>query len=65
MISKFGRWGWRDLYRLPVALFLSPFVLTNYSLRRQGILPDEWYWADKKIFAWGYVVDYRPFFLKL
>jgi hypothetical protein len=57
MLSKFGKWNWRDVYRLPVALFLGLLVLRNYSLRQQGILSDEWYWADEKLLTWGYTVS--------
>lgn len=57
MLSKFGRWNWRDFYRLPAALFLGVLVRRNYSLRQIGLLPDEWYWADEKLLSWGYVVS--------
>lgn len=56
MLKKFGKWNWRDLYRLPASLFLGLLVLRNYELRERGILPDEWYWADEIILSWGYVV---------
>ena len=52
--TKFGKWNWRDIYRLPIALSLYPLVLRNYSLREKKLLPDEWYWADEKIYLWGY-----------
>ncbi len=41
----------------PVALILWPLVAHNLKLRRAGVLPDEWYWADRGMFALGYVVQ--------
>lgn len=57
MLHKFRKWNWRDLYRLPPALFLWILVLRNYSMRQRGLLPDEWYWADEKLLSWGYAVS--------
>ena len=28
-------------------LVLNPLISRNYKLREKGLLPDEWYWADK------------------
>lgn len=36
-------------------LILYPLVYRNYRLRREGKLPDEWYWADAKLASWGYL----------
>lgn len=66
MLSKFGDWIWRDIYRLPIALFLWPLVIRNYSLRARHILPDEWYWADERLFKWGYALrSFSSFRFKL
>jgi hypothetical protein len=34
-------------------LILRPLVRRNYRLRNDGILPDEWYWADILLMEWG------------
>ena len=36
---------------------LRPLILRNYRLREQGKLPDEWYWADRRAFLWGYTIE--------
>jgi hypothetical protein len=57
MMTKFGKWSLRDLYRLPVVyLIFWPLVARNYALRAEGKLPDEWYWADTICLHWGYAV---------
>ena len=33
-------------------LILRPLVVRNYRLRCEGVLPDEWYWADKLLMKW-------------
>ena len=40
-------------------LFLRPLIKRNYKLREQGLLPDEWYWADEMACNWGYFVGIR------
>ena len=55
-LNKINNWNIRDIYRLPIAIVLSFFVMRNYSLRKKGLLHDEWYWADRIILNWGYVV---------
>jgi len=55
-LNKISNWTLKDIYRLPIAIILSFFVMRNYSLRKKGLLPDEWYWADSIILKWGYVV---------
>lgn len=54
IMGKFGRWSWRDIYRLPLALILMPLVKYNYWQRERGIKPDEWYWADALMLHLGY-----------
>lgn len=58
MLTKILKWNWnwRDIYRLPCAMVLCPLILRNYSLRKKGLLPDEWYWADKILLKWGYAM---------
>lgn len=31
---------------------LKPLILENYEQRRLGLLPDEWFWADKLAVSW-------------
>ena len=40
-------------------LFIKPLIKRNYRLRREGKLPDEWYWADKFAVEHGYAVDFN------
>ena len=35
--------------------FLIPLTVRNYRRRASGIIPDQWYWADKLIIKWGFV----------
>lgn len=37
-------------------LLLKPLIRRNYKLRAAGVLPDQWYWADKLACKWGYSV---------
>lgn len=37
-------------------LYLKPLIKRNYRLRKMGVLPDEWYWADRLAAEWGYYV---------
>jgi len=32
---------------------LLPLIQENYKARELGVLPDEWYWADKLAIEWG------------
>lgn len=43
--------------------YLKPLIKRNYRLRAQGVLPDEWYWADELAFSWGYCAT-DPLFKK-
>ena len=36
---------------------LRPLIRENYILRREGLLPDEWYWADVLALELG--ADYK------
>ncbi len=38
-------------------LYLKPLIKENYRLRAEGKLPDEWFWADRLAYEWGYVVE--------
>jgi len=40
-------------------IMLKPLILRNYRMRRAGLLPDEWYWADRKALDWGYATDFN------
>lgn len=57
MLKKFGKWNIRDIYRLPVAIVLWLLTLRNYALRKDGLAPDEWYWADAMMWNWGYAIN--------
>ena len=46
----------RKILSFPFALMLAPLVKRNYRLRAQGLLPDEWYWADMLLLKIGYYV---------
>jgi len=48
-------------------LVLRPLISRNYRLRREGNLPDEWYWADVLAIRYGYAItSLRPFdFIKI
>ncbi len=37
-------------------LVLRPLILENYKMRREGLVDDEWFWADEIGFRWGYSV---------
>tara|TARA_R110000803_G_scaffold115793_4_gene184348 strand:+ start:5345 stop:5521 length:177 start_codon:yes stop_codon:yes gene_type:complete len=39
-------------------LVLRPLIIRNYKLRRLGLLPDEWYWADSIACKYGYFIKY-------
>jgi hypothetical protein len=39
-------------------LVLAPLVKRNYRLRIEGLLLDEWYWADRLLLSWGMYVDF-------
>jgi len=54
MLTKFGRLGWRDFYRLPLAMLLWPLIRLNYWKREHGLAPDKWYWADEILLSWGW-----------
>ena len=62
LCSKLGQWNWNDVYRFPVAMFLTPLILRNYYLRSRHILPDKWYWADNLLYFWGYSINRNIFF---
>jgi hypothetical protein len=51
---KYKPFTLKDIYRFPVVVFLWVLVLNNYRKRAKGLLPDEWYWADKKLIDYGY-----------
>jgi hypothetical protein len=36
-------------------LILKPLIKRNYRLREEGLLPDEWYWADEIASNWKYL----------
>lgn len=36
---------------------LRPLIVRNYKLRKQKVLPDQWYWADYLAASWGYYVE--------
>jgi hypothetical protein len=36
---------------------LRPLILRNYRLRRAGLRPDRWYWADLLAMRWGFARD--------
>lgn len=38
-------------------LFLKYLIKDNYKLRKKGILPDEWHWADKLSSNYGFYVS--------
>ena len=42
-------------------LVLRPLIVRNYRLRRESILQDEWYWADKIAVRYGYYVSDTAF----
>lgn len=35
---------------------LRPLIKRNYRMREAGLLPDEWYWADRLALSWGYTL---------
>lgn len=35
-------------------LILKPLIFRNYRLRRSGLLPDRWHWADAVAVWWNY-----------
>lgn len=47
---------WRTWLTWPVALALWPLVVRNYRLRLNGVLPDEFYWADMWLLRLGWTV---------
>lgn len=55
-MSPFRLSAW--LY-LPAALLLWPIVARDYTLRRQGLRPDRWHWADRALFQMGWVISSR------
>lgn len=59
VLHKVGHTTPRSFLFLPIALGLWPLVAHNLWLRRLGILPDEWYWADRLLYRNGYVVEWR------
>ena len=47
----------QDALMLPIfLLILRPLILRNYTQRRAGLAPDEWYWADAIACRFGYYV---------
>jgi hypothetical protein len=43
-----------EIYRAPIFwMILRPLILRNYAMRAQGLLADEWYWADRLALSWG------------
>jgi hypothetical protein len=42
--------------RLAFQAVLRPLIIQNYRRRAEGVLPDEWYWADELALSWGYAV---------
>lgn len=54
-LTKYRKWDWRDVYRLPVAtLILWDLCQEDLRLRAAGLRPDEWFWADVLLLEWGY-----------
>ncbi len=47
------------LMYLPFHLVLKPLIKRNYRMRNAGLLPDEWYWADKIAVHYGYFVSHE------
>lgn len=43
--------------RCIVWLVLAPLIRRNQRLRAAGLLPDEWYWADRLAIKWGFLND--------
>ncbi len=56
MLKFFGGCNIKAILFLPIALVLWPLVARNYRLRKQGKLPDEWYWADSILLNNGWFV---------
>lgn len=50
------KWRIASLFWLPYAVILWPLVAWNLRERRLGYLPDQWYWADLKLWAIGYYI---------
>ena len=47
----------KKLLMFPVFhLLLKPLIKRNYKLRKAGLAPDEWYWADALAVRYGYFV---------
>lgn len=46
-----------------IFIILIPLTEVNYCLRRKGILPDKWFWADELMLEWGY--NYKSFQTKI
>jgi hypothetical protein len=40
--------------RIIFETILRPLICRNYRLRAEGLLPDEWYWADRLAVHWGF-----------
>jgi hypothetical protein len=38
-------------------LALKPLIKSNYRKRKEGLEPDEWYWADSLAVRYGYFVN--------
>ncbi len=43
--------------RCIVWLVLAPLIRRNLCLRAAGLMPDEWYWADRLAIKWGFLND--------
>ena len=43
--------------RLIYMLVLRPLIRRNYRLRRAGLLPDRWFWADVLAIRWGFFTE--------
>jgi hypothetical protein len=50
----------KALMFLPFHLVLKGLIIKNYRMRQQGLLPDEWYWADSLACRFGYFVEISP-----
>lgn len=53
-MKYFGKGCIQWFVMFPVALALLPIVLRDYRLRRLGLRPDRWHWADKAMFQMGW-----------
>lgn len=52
-------WRLRDYLIAPFAFVLGFLCARNFALRMQGRAPDQWYWADKLLMRFGWVIALR------